>query len=229
MTLLWLRRGAVGLGGLVLAVALYLLATLAGAVLPNGAPVPPEGTDVYRVGIVLGPIHADLLIPLSPDVRADFAFAEAAGVPVTDPRAEWLVVGWGAQEFYTTVGRYSDVTARAVWRGVTGDASVMRVEVAGRITDFTGIDLLALTPAQFDRLRAAILDSFARGPDGNPVPLAHPGFSGTDEFFKAKDRFHIFRTCNVWLSDLLALAGVPFGRWTPTPQAVRLAFWRFGP
>jgi uncharacterized protein (TIGR02117 family) len=181
------------------------------------------------VGIVLGPIHADLLIPLSPDVRADFAFAEAAGVPVTDLRAEWLVVGWGAQEFYTTVGRYSDVTARAVWRGVTGDASVIRVEVAGRLNDFTGIDLLALTPDQFDALTAAILNSFARGPDGNPVSLAHPGFSGTDGFFAAKDRFHLFRTCNVWLSDLLAKAGVPFGRWTPTPFAVRLAFRRFGP
>jgi hypothetical protein len=50
-----------------------------------------------------------------------------------------------------------------------------------------------------------------------------------DGFFAAKDRFHLFRTCNVWLSDLLAKAGVPFGRWTPTPFAVRLAFRRFGP
>lgn len=227
--MLWLRRVAAGLGGLVLAVALYLLAALAGAVLPNGAPVPPEGTDVYRVGIVLGPIHADLLIPLTPALRQDFSFADSAGIPVQNPRAEWLLVGWGAQEFYTTVGRYSDVTARAVWRGVTGDASVIRVEVAGRINDFTGIDLLALTPDQFDALTAATLNSFARGPDGNPVSLAHPGFSGTDGFFAAKDRFHLFRTCNVWLSDLLAKARVPFGRWTPTPYAVRLAFRRFGP
>lgn len=229
MTFRWLRWLAGGLAGLGVCVALYLIAALAGAVLPNRAPVLPMTTDSYRVGIVKGPIHADLLVPLTPALRQSFAFAERAGVLVQDPRAEWLLLGWGAQEFYTTVGRYSDVTIQAVWKGVTGDDSVMRIESVGRIDDLSSVALLDLTPAQFDALTAAILDGFAQGLDGSPIALAHPGFSRTDAFFTAKDRFHMFRTCNVWLSDLLAKAGVPFGRWTPAPFAVRLAHWRFGP
>jgi hypothetical protein len=90
------------------------------------------------------------------------------------------------------------------------------------------MDLMALTPAQIAALTEAILDDFDRDAAGNPVPLRVPGFTWTDTFFRAKPRFHILRTCNVWVSDLMARAGVPFGRWTPTPHAVRLSVWRFG-
>lgn len=33
------------------------------------------------------------------------------------------------------------------------------------------------------------------------------------------------RTCNVWVGERLRRAGLPFGNWTPTPQAVRLSLW----
>ena len=37
----------------------------------------------------------------------------ATGIALDHPEARWLVLGWGARDFYTTVGTYSDVTARA--------------------------------------------------------------------------------------------------------------------
>jgi uncharacterized protein (TIGR02117 family) len=218
-----------GVAGLVTGVGLYLGAAALGGVIGNGAPAMAPTNDLYRVGLIIGPVHTDLLIPLTPYLRARMAFAAEAGVPVGDPGAEWLIVGWGAEEFYTTVGAYSDLTAQAVWSGITGDASVLRVDVAGRIGDFEGIDLLALTPDQFGALTDAVLETFERDAAGAPVALDAPGFTFSDAFFRAQGGFHLFRTCNVWVSNVMARAGVPFGRWTPTPYAVRLAVWRFGP
>ena len=225
----WVRRFAAIQVLFALSFVMYLAAAAAGGLLSNGAPAPSPGDETYRVGLFQGTIHTDLLIPVTPDVRARFAFAQDAGVPVLDPRAEWLAVGWGAKNFYTTVGSLSDITAHTLWRAVTGDSSVLRIDVAGRIEDFSRITLLALTPDQFAALTDAVLDSFAQGADGKPVPLPDPGFTATDSFFAGRDRFHVFRTCNVWVSDLLAQADVRFGRWTPTTYAVRLAFWRFVP
>ncbi|MFN5826129.1 MAG: TIGR02117 family protein [Rhodobacterales bacterium] len=225
----WFRRLAVIQGLFALAMLTYLAAAAAGGLLSNGAPVPPPGEDTYRIGLFQGSLHTDLLIPVTPDVRARFAFVQDAGVPVLDPQAEWLLVGWGASSFFATVGSVSDITAHTLWRSATGDSSVLRIDVAGRIEDFSRITLMALTPDQFNALTDAILDSFARMADGGRIPLPYAGFTPTDGFFAGRDRFHMARTCNVWVSEMFARAGLRFGRWTPTNYAVRLAFWRFVP
>ncbi len=222
------RWSGIGLAAICLFVGAYIGAAVLGGLLGNGAERPPPDGDLYQIGLIVGPIHTDLLLPLTPALRDRFAFASSAGVPVDDPAAEWLIIGWGAEDFYTSAGTYADVTARAVWRGVMGDRSVMRLDVAGRIGSFDGIDLLAVSPAQFDALTAAIRDTFQQGADGAPAPLDAAGFTWSDAFFRANGGFHAFRTCNVWISEVMAQAGVPFGRWTPVPFSVRLSLWRFG-
>ena len=225
----WFRRLAILQALFALAIVTYLAAAAAGGLLSNGAPVPAPGEDTYRIGLFQGSLHTDLLIPVTPDVRARFAFVQDAGVPVLDPQAEWLVVGWGSNSFFETVASVSDISASMIWRSATGDSSVLRIDLAGRIEDFSRITLMALTPDQFNALTDAILDSFAQVADGRRIPLPYAGFTPTDGFFAGRDRFHMARTCNVWVSEMFARAGLRFGRWTPTNYAVRLAFWRFGP
>jgi uncharacterized protein (TIGR02117 family) len=202
----------------------YMLASLGGGLVGNGHAA--RGGET-RVGLVIGGIHTDFLIPLTPEVRARFAFAEGAGVPVLAEGAEWLLVGWGAREFYTTAGTYADITAHAVFSGVTGDTSVIRLEVVGPISDLSGVPMIRLDAAQLAALLDRLEATLARDAAGLPVALDHPGFSPTDAFFAAEGGFNILRTCNVWVGEVMAAAGIPFGSWTPTPQAMRLALWRF--
>ena len=77
--------------------------------------------------------------------------------------------------------------------------------------------------ATYDRLVDAILASATLDPRGLPIRVDQPGFSGTDAFFEAQGRFHIFRTCNTWVGAMLRQAGLPFGTWTPLPLSVRIA------
>lgn len=207
------------LAGLAATVLLYLAAAAAGGLV--GTPRVADGP--VRVGLLVGAIHTDLLIPLTPEVRARLGLAAAGGVPVFDPLAEWLVAGWGARQFYTTSGTWADVTAGALFRGVTGDSAVLRLDALGRIDDFGDTAFLAMDEATLLRLVDRIM---AEVPPGAP-PLVHPGFTWTDAFWPATGRFDIFRTCNVWLGEVLRAAGVPWGLWTPTPKSVRLSLWRF--
>lgn len=197
------------------AIVAYLIAAVLGALLPNGAD--GGGTGRVTVHLVAGPIHYDFLLPADAQTRRDFAFAEAAGVPLGAPGVEWIVVGWGSEAFYTATGSYADLRVRTVWRAAVGDGSVVRVSVAGRLGARES-QVLRLTKAEYARLRAAILASVE-----TPVPVPGAGLSAFDAFFPAKGRFHVLRTCNVWVAGVMRSAGLRFGRWTPTPYAVTLA------
>lgn len=218
-----IRRGLALLVGVPVAlVLLWFLAGLVEALLP-GRVAQRDGPPVVEIGLVATPIHYDLLLPLTPDLRRRFAFAEASGVRVAAPDAGWLLVGWGAREFYTSAGSYADVPLRAVLRGIAGDASVIRLEAWGDfpLADFPEITRLRLTASGYEALLARIETEL-----GPPLPV--PGLTGGDAFFAARSPFSALRTCNTWAGEALREAGMPLGAWTPTPQALRLSLWAFG-
>ena len=196
----------------------YLGAALVGAFVPGPRSEYPAG-DTVSVYLLRGPIHYDILLPLDEALRARFDWL---GLDFDHPGAGGLLFGWGGRDFYTTTGTYRDVSARAVWRGVTGDSSVMRVALTGPLQADWPVERLAISPTQFEALLNVLEDSFA---DRTPLPVA--GFSDFDAFYAAEGRFHIFRTCNVWVGATLRAAGIPFGAWTPVPYAVTLSARRF--
>lgn len=207
---------------LILLPLLYFAAAGLGALWP-GQHVTLQAGDDVTIGLLRGPIHYDLLLPLGPDLRAHYDFADAAGVPIRNPAAEWLVVGWGARGFYTTVGSYTDLNPATIWQGMTGDDAVMHLDVAGHFTGLPGLTYLPLSKAQFAALVARIDASFLHDQTGVAVALPTPGLGTHDAFFAAKGHFNLLNTCNAWIGETLRAAGVPFGAWTPTPQSVALA------
>jgi uncharacterized protein (TIGR02117 family) len=224
-----LRRIALLCGSVASLLVLYMLAAVAGGMTTGPRHETPVATPTQSIALVIGPAHTDLLLPLTPLTRTAFAFAGLDGVPVTHPDAEWLVIGWGARGVYTTMGTWGDVSMPALWRGATGDEAVIRMDVLGPIDTSAGIDVIAVTDGQMAALLDAILASLTRDGDGQPLALPEAGFTVTDRYYAATGTFHIARTCNVWMSETLRAAGIPFGIWTPTPYAMRLSIWRFHP
>jgi len=189
---------------------LYLTAgTIGGLIKTGNATLQP--TDI-KIGLLRGPIHTDLLLPATPEIREAFGFLQGSGLPVDHPDIAWIVVGWGARDFYMTTESYADLRPGPVWRAVTGDRAVMRVFVGGQIADPVGISWVTVAGPQLDGLVREVLGGFE---DTALPPLDHPGLSGNDVFFPATGRFHLFRTCNVWVGDVLRQAGIRVGVWTP--------------
>lgn len=209
---------------LVAAPVLYVLAGFAGALVP-GPVAKVAGAPTELIGLARGAIHYDILLPLTPDARQDFGFAEGAGLPMQLPQAEWLVVGWGSAGFYTTVGSYADVQPGVLWRSAIGDTAVMRFDLAGDVSAISDIDWLEVSASQIDALRAGVLAALDRDAAGQPIALPPAPWGQTHVFYRAKGRFNILRTCNAWTGEMLRSAGIGFGVWTPTTQAVKLSLW----
>ena len=205
----------------------YLAAAGLGALIPGAHP-PIAAGPATRIALIRGPIHYDVLLPASGPLRARFAFAEGAGVPVHDPRVRWLVVGWGSRSFYTATGSYADLRLSTIWTAVTGDRATLHIDVAGDVQGLPDILYLDLSDAQLAALTEAVLASLTRDTAGQPVPLPVAPFGPTDAFFAAEGHFSALTTCNVWVGQMLRAAGLDFGIWTPTPQAVALSAHWFG-
>jgi len=203
-------------------VALYLGAAAVLALISE--PIKTETSGPHEVRLLSGPIHVDLLLPLTPEVRARFGWLGDHGLAIHARDAAWLSVGWGAREFYTHTGTYADLSARPVVKAVFGDRSVLRFDLVGPFP----ADLARNIPvndATLSALSDNILQTLTNGAETRPINGA--ALTGTDRFFPATGRFHILRTCNVWLGQTLRAAGIRFGLWTPTPYAVRLSHARF--
>lgn len=196
--------------------AMYLIAATLGGMIPGPVADVPDAPADRRIALVTGPIHTDILLPVDDATRAAFAFAARAGVPVAHPGAEWIGVGWGGRTFYTTVGTYRDVSARAVFVSVLGDASVLRIDALGAIPEVDpALRYLDVSQAQLDALVAAIVRDLA-----SEVALDTAGFNATDAFYPARGRFQIWRTCNAWVGETLRAAGISAGIWTPVTWAL---------
>ena len=190
-----------------LAVLLYLAAGTLGGLIRTGKVA--DSADAV-VLLLPSPIHTDIVLPVTPEVRRAFAFLADAGQPITDPATTWIVVGWGAHDFYQRTRTAGDLRLRPALRAIMGDSAVMRIETGGAGWDTSRLSRVSLTAAQFTRLVTGIRASVSR-----PVPLPGPGFTPWDAFYPATGRFTLWRTCNVWVGDMLRQAGARVGIWTP--------------
>lgn len=212
-----MRRALRFLALIVALPALYLAASVLLALIPGPGP-DLSGPPARTIGLLQGPIHTDILFPLTPETRSRFAFSETAGVRLNHPDAQWLLLGWGSAAFYTTAGTYADITAGAVLTAATGDDAVIRLDALGSLPRMENLRYLQLSEAQFQALLAQTSGAFA-----SRQKLNHPGFTGSDAFFPARGHFSLFRTCNVWLGETLRASGIRFGLWTPANWSVTLS------
>jgi len=127
----------------------------------------------------------------------------------TFERWRWLEFGWGDAAFYQTPDAGLGLALRALF---TPTDTVMHVVGFDNPPPraFPTRETLAvrLPLAGYRATLAFIKDSFARGEDSMPV-LSKDSGDGRSAFYKAIGSYSILRTCNTWLAEALAKAGLP--------------------
>jgi uncharacterized protein (TIGR02117 family) len=201
--------------------ALYLLAALAGSLIPvNRAwTEPAKGTIVYLAD---NGVHADIIMPVKADgldwapliPKSDFAAA--------DPNAGWIAFGSGEQRVYLDTPTWWDLTPRTIWSALTGGRRVLHVEYVP--SPYYAAREIRLRPDEYRRLWAAIRADFALDADGRPIRIDHPGYGPSDAFYRATGKASMFRTCNSWAAGRLRLAGIETSLWPPFVQGL---VWRY--
>lgn len=196
------------------AFVLALALASAGCAVPAARPAAPlaaPGQPAHRVWVVHHGYHSGIV------VRAAEVPPRAWPARRDHPQAEFLEVGWGDRDYYMA-------PAPGLWLGVRAllwpTPAVLHVVAFDgppqRHFAEAGIVELTLSAPGFAALTGAVQESHERVPaaDGQdsredwPPPLGQ-GLYGASRFYPSRERFHLFRTCNIWTADVLAAAGVP--------------------
>jgi len=201
--------------------ALYLLAALAGALIPVNSAwrEPEEGITIYLAD---NGVHADLILPAVAhglDWRPLLPPADFAAIPAD---AGWVVFGAGERRVYLDTPTWADITPRTAWAGLTGGERVMHVEWTS--DPAYAAREIRVTPEQYRRLWAAIRAGFRLDRDGRPVPIAHPGYGPRDAFYEGVGTANAIDTCNQWVASRLRLAGIKAPSWSPFAEGLT---WRY--
>jgi uncharacterized protein (TIGR02117 family) len=214
-----------------LAVMLVIVgAVAAGALIPLplwSQETEHNGGETRRILVLSNPIHTDIAIPLDAETRAAFAFLERSGVPVAEPGAKWMIIGWGGRAFYLETPTWGDLKPMPVFRALTVDSSVLHVDVTGELDEgHPAVTALELGVKEFAQLQVFIRDSFAQPPDA-VAAIPDAGYGPYDRFFEAKGAFNALVGCNTWTAQALRAAGVRTGLWNPLPQTLTLSLKLF--
>ena len=122
--------------------------------------------------------------------------------------APYIEFGWGDNEFYQAKEITSGVTLKAIF--LPTDSVVHAVLVPLKVDRYfknSEVEKFCLGDSEFNSLVKFISSSFFRDESGDILKLNH-GIYGNSQFYKAKDDFHIFNTCNKWTAKGLKSAGM---------------------
>ena len=201
--------------------ALYLLAALAGSLIPvnRGWSEPGQGVTIY---LASNGVHADLILPARAQGLDWRPLLPTRDFAAADPNARWVAFGAGERRVYLDTPRWRDITLPTLWAALTGGTRVMHVEWVS--DPAYSARAIRLRPQEYRRLWQSIRAEFDMDPAARPVRIAHPGYGPDDAFYEARGRASAVRTCNVWAADRLRLAGVRTSLWSPFSQGL---VWRY--
>jgi uncharacterized protein (TIGR02117 family) len=210
-----LRITGKALAWLALVVGLFFLSAWIGSSIPrNGGWQEPD--DGVTIMVETNGVHTAIVMPLATrtkDWRTDF--------PATDLAAPGLAythvsVSWGEREVFLNTPSWSDLSIPKAFNAASGGDGLLHVAHYIRPAPSPDHRELTISEAEYARLVGAI--------EAQVLPAkqrkTYDGYSTYDVFYDAPGTYHLGNTCNQWTSDMLALAGVKTGWWTPFPGGV---------
>ncbi|WMS42869.1 DUF2459 domain-containing protein [Acuticoccus sp. MNP-M23] len=208
---------ALTIGAMAAILGLYMALVAGGALLRTAGDGLPHTRLIH---IYSTPVHAEIILPMADDVADWRHLASAGGLRGTPAENEALAanathvsIGWGAESFYRNVHQLSDIGLDDVLDGIWDD-SLLHVSFLNKPDVIPGVMAIGLSEPGYRNLVAAVEAEFVRK-NGKVVAAPGESYGTNDAFFDAVDSYSPLETCNEWVGDMLEVAGVVVGRFTP--------------
>ena len=208
-------RGVAALAGAYLAFVLVGLAPV-----NNRFSEPADGVTIYLVSTA---VHADVVMPLANEVVDWREHFPARCFRASTAWATHVSVGWGDQGFFLETPAWSDLRLTTALKALFWpSASCLHVSCTAPQYLVAGTRPIRLTHDQYRRLAEFVRESFdARGPL-ETARMPGKAYGAYDAFFRARGAYHCLNTCNSWVGEGMAIAGVRVPWKTPLPKTVFL-------
>lgn len=214
--LIWAKRLILWpLAALTLILALFLLAAWIGSSIPRNSDwqEPASGVEIM---IETNDVHTSIVMPLvnaQKDWREEFPADDllAPNRPYTH-----ISVSWGERDVFLNTPTWWDLSLPVALNAATGGDGLLHVSHYVRPAPSPYHRPLTITPVQYARL-IALIEKEVLPPEQR---ARYPGYSDYDVFYDAPGTYHLGNTCNQWVSDTLAAAGIRTGWWTPIAGGV---------
>jgi uncharacterized protein (TIGR02117 family) len=184
-----------------LTAAVFILISCASP--PKGLFPPRPGEPTKPVYVVNNGWHASFVVK-----REDIP-VEAWPEKTDFPEAIYLEIGWGDKDYYMTPGFNLWYAFKALFWPT---ASVLHiVGFSDPLEVFfpeSEIIEIPLSLPGFEQLCKTVHDSYRHDEKAHPI-VAGPGLYGESRFYLSNEKYHLFKTSNVWTAKALRSAGVP--------------------
>lgn len=169
----------------------------------HGDPPPMDPARPHSIYVVRQPWHTGIV------VHAADVPAHAWPARRDFPDAAYLEIGWGDRAYYQAADPGVWLGLRALFWPTPGvlhvaafDGPVERTFGAAEVLE------LRVSARGLAGLVEVVRDSHELDASGRPIALG-PGLYGASRFYASREKFHLFRTCNVWTARVLLEAGIP--------------------
>ncbi len=213
----WLSRLIAALLGII---ALYFLAAWIGSSIPRNADW-TEPDDGITIMVETNGVHTGLIMPIVTEVH-DWreVFPSAAQPTPSGELPTHIAVGWGEREVFLDVATWSDLNPLTALRVVTiGGDTLLRIAHYVRPAPGPNHRPLRLRKDEYQRLVQQIEAALPPIKDG-ANRVAYTSYQPGDVHHDALGRYTPLTTCNSWVGNILAEAGVKTGWWTPLSGGV---------
>ena len=200
--------------------ALFFLAAWIGSAIPRNAgwQQPERGIEIM---VETNGVHTGIVMPIASPLKDWRETFPSAAAPRRDGRLPThIAVGWGEREVFTRVPTWGDLEASTALRiATTGGDALVRTSHYIRPAPSEDYRPLRISAEQYARLVERIEDTLK--------PASHParrtvirGVNPDDAYYDAHGHYTLFNTCNSWVGDTLAHAGITMGWYTPLAGGV---------
>lgn len=201
--------------------ATYITLGLLGGML-SFAPAKPngqEGSQEYIFYVSSGDIHSEFVFDLtqSPyDWEAFLPVALVSHFSLEHERARYLSIGWGSKRFFYEFLTWDDLSLDlAISSTLLGGPSAVHAEYSERLRDGLRYYEIKVSKERYLKLVQFIRDSFLLDANEKVQQIDKFNYFGRDSFFWGRESYHLFRTCNMWTAEGLAIANVQRPVWAP--------------
>ena len=214
-----LRRAALAMLAVVALLALgYPLAGWIGSSIPGHETVAntDKHADSVTIMVETNGTHTGIIVPVA-NATKDWreSFPSAARPDDHGRYPTHLSIGWGERKVFLHVPTWGDLNAGTALRIATvGGDPLIRVSHYVRPAPGINHRPVVITRTQYNRLVSAIERALPRVPQGETRTILQ-GTYADDAYYDSIGSYTLANTCNTWVGDTLAEAGIAMGMWTP--------------